>query len=115
MRTAGCVLYLLKWHRDTFESLKESIRMGGDVDSLAAIVVGILGTPHTQHTYSTHTTHERVNSTRNVVAIVAGGKYGLGELPEWLFEPLEDKAYLHETARRFQHFVERLTAGGDSS
>ena len=21
MRTAGCVLYLLKWHRDTFESL----------------------------------------------------------------------------------------------
>lgn len=86
MRTAGCVLYLLKWHRDTFESLKESIRMGGDVDSLAAIVVGILG-----------------------------GKYGLGELPEWLFEPLEDKAYLHETARRFQHFAERLTAGGDSS
>lgn len=43
MRTAGCALYLLKWHRDIFESFKESIRMGGDVDSLAAIVVGILG------------------------------------------------------------------------
>ena len=56
-----------------------------------------------------------MDSTRNVVAIVVGGKYGLGELPEWLFEPLEDKAYLHETARRFQHFVERLTPGGDSS
>lgn len=43
MRTAGCALYLLKWHRDIFESFKESIRMGGDVDSLAAIVMGILG------------------------------------------------------------------------
>jgi ADP-ribosylglycohydrolase len=47
MRTAGCVLYLLKWHRDVFESLKECIRMGGDVDSLGAIVVGILGTYRT--------------------------------------------------------------------
>jgi hypothetical protein len=28
-----------------------------------------------------------------------------------LFEPLEDKEYLHETARRFQCFIERLVNG----
>lgn len=43
MRTAGCVLYLLKWYTDPLEGLKAAVKMGGFVDSLAAVVLGTLG------------------------------------------------------------------------
>ncbi len=45
MRTAGCVLYLLKWYTDPLEGLKAAVKMGGFVDSLAAVVLGTLGSP----------------------------------------------------------------------
>lgn len=42
MRTAVSSLYILKHSRDAFSGLKDSIRFGGDVDSIAAICTGIL-------------------------------------------------------------------------
>ena len=41
----GCVLYLIKHYTegDPAESLLRSVYVGGDVDSLAAIVLGMIG------------------------------------------------------------------------
>lgn len=71
--TAGCVLYILKWAKNPFDALKKSVRMGGDVDSLAAITTGILG-----------------------------GKYGLDSLPKFMIERIESKSYLKEVAVNFK-------------
>ena len=38
--TAGCFLYILKWAKTSFEALQYAVKMGGDVDSLAALTVG---------------------------------------------------------------------------
>ncbi len=46
MLTAATVLYLLKYAKDPFSGLKQAILMGGDVDSLAALVTGILAAKH---------------------------------------------------------------------
>ena len=40
MRTAGCVLYILKFYKDPFDTLRMCIRIGGDVDSLGSICLG---------------------------------------------------------------------------
>jgi ADP-ribosylglycohydrolase len=42
MRTAAAALYIIKNVKDPFEGLKRAIRLGGDVDSVAAITTGIL-------------------------------------------------------------------------
>ncbi|USN54479.1 MAG: ADP-ribosylglycohydrolase family protein [Candidatus Peribacteria bacterium] len=42
MTTACCVIYILLHSETAFEALQQSIRMGGDVDSLAAVTTGIL-------------------------------------------------------------------------
>ena len=60
MKTAINVVYVLKHSNSGFEALQNSIRMGGDVDSLASVCTGI-----------------------------AGGKYGLDSLPEFLLEQTE--------------------------
>lgn len=60
MKTAYNVVYVLKHSTSTFDALKASIRMGGDVDSLAAVCTGI-----------------------------AGGCYGLDSLPPFLSEKTE--------------------------
>jgi len=78
MHTALCVLYLLKYYKSPMDILKASIRIGGDVDSLASICVGIIG-----------------------------ARFGLqiGEpdgLPLWLFNPLEGIDYLQDTALQFK-------------
>jgi len=43
MRTAGVVLYILKWHRGPLDALQASVDVGGDVDSVAALALGIVG------------------------------------------------------------------------
>ncbi|MCX6755441.1 MAG: ADP-ribosylglycohydrolase family protein [Candidatus Nomurabacteria bacterium] len=60
MKTALNVVYILKHSSSAFDALKNSINMGGDVDSLAAVSVGI-----------------------------AAGKYGLDSLPQFLLEQTE--------------------------
>ncbi|MBP6256147.1 ADP-ribosylglycohydrolase family protein [Patescibacteria group bacterium] len=41
LRTAYAVIYVLKHAKSAFEALKFSIELGGDIDSLAAVTVGI--------------------------------------------------------------------------
>jgi len=43
MRTAALVLYILKWYRDPLDALVAAVDVGGDVDSTAALVLGIIG------------------------------------------------------------------------
>ncbi|KAL6080381.1 ADPribosylglycohydrolase superfamily protein [Balamuthia mandrillaris] len=76
MRTAGCVLYILKFYRSPMDTLRIAIQMGGDVDSLASICLGIVG-----------------------------GRYGLTGLPSWMFDQLEAKDELIALAKRFEEFV----------
>jgi ADP-ribosylglycohydrolase len=57
MKTALNVVYVLKHSSSAFEALQHSIRMGGDVDSLASVSTGI-----------------------------AGGYYGLDSLPDFLYQ-----------------------------
>lgn len=60
MKTAMNAVYVLKHSHSAFDALKTSIRMGGDVDSLAAVCVG-----------------------------VAAGRYGLDSLPKFLLDETE--------------------------
>ena len=60
MKTALNVVYVLKHSTSAFEALKNSINMGGDVDSLAAVCTGI-----------------------------ATGKYGMESLPSFLLKQTE--------------------------
>jgi ADP-ribosylglycohydrolase len=75
MYTAVSALYLLKHSTSPFEGLKHSIRTGGDVDSLAAIVVGILA-----------------------------GQYE-NDLPEYMIQNVEGKPYLATIATGFGDFL----------
>lgn len=63
MKTALNVVYVLKHSKTAFEALQNSINMGGDVDSLAAVCTGI-----------------------------AAGRYGLESLPNFLVEQTEGLA-----------------------
>ena len=72
MRTAGTALHLLKFCKTPFEALRRSILVGGDVDTLASIVVGI------------------VCGMGNEV-----------DLPNWMFEQLEHVNELTEFADKF--------------
>lgn len=74
--TAGCVLYVLKWGNNAFDCLKKAIRLGGDVDSVAALTTGIMG-----------------------------GRIGLDSLPSEFLDQVEGKAYLLEIASRFEKTV----------
>lgn len=76
MYTAISALYLIKHSNSAFEGLKNSINIGGDVDSLAAIVVGILA-----------------------------GKYGIDSLPEYMIQNVEGKKYIKEIAEKFTSYV----------
>lgn len=71
--TAGAVLYILKQATNTFDALKQSIYLGGDVDSVASITTGIMG------------------------AI-----YGLDSLPKFMLEEIEGKAYLEALAIQWE-------------
>jgi ADP-ribosylglycohydrolase len=73
MYTAGCVLYVLKYSKDAMDGLKKSIYMGGDVDSIASIVTGILA-----------------------------GVHGIGSLPSFMVESVEGHDYLTSIAKDFE-------------
>ncbi len=70
--TAGSVLYILKHSMNTFDALKKSIYLGGDVDSIASISTGILA-----------------------------GKTGLESLPKFMREKTEKITDLDEIAEKF--------------
>jgi len=85
MRTVGVVLYLLRWHRGPLDVLKASIDMGGDVDSVAALCLGILGAS-------------------------CGLRFGEeGGLSWSLLEELEGVEYLVAAAKAFSEWVEGQT------
>jgi len=76
MRTAGCVLYILKHVSSAMEALKASIHIGGDVDSLAALTVGL-----------------------------AGARYGLQDIPEKLLNGVENREYILQIAKNFENWI----------
>lgn len=78
MYTAVAALYFIKHSRSAFEGLKHSINLGGDVDSLASIVTGILA-----------------------------GKYGISDLPAYMIQNVEGVSYLREIAKAFELYVEK--------
>ncbi len=77
MYTAITALYLIKHSNSAFDGLKNSINIGGDVDSLAAIVVGILA-----------------------------GKYGIDSLPQYMINNVEGVNYLKEISKEFNTYAE---------
>lgn len=74
--TATAAVYILKHSNNAFEGLKNSINLGGDVDSIAAITTGILA-----------------------------GKYGLDSLPEFMKEQTEGKEKIKELAEKFHKYL----------
>eukprot|EP01126_Amoeba_proteus_P062361 TRINITY_DN8465_c0_g1_i27.p1 TRINITY_DN8465_c0_g1~~TRINITY_DN8465_c0_g1_i27.p1 ORF type:complete len:231 (+),score=53.92 TRINITY_DN8465_c0_g1_i27:1402-2094(+) len=76
MRTVGVALYLLKFYKSPFDLLKHCIFIGGDIDSLASICLGIVG-----------------------------GRYGLYDLPQFLFDKLEGVPYLEDLSLKFSQFL----------
>jgi len=71
MRLAGTALYIIKHAKDTFEGLKRSVLVGGDIGTLAPVVVGILA-----------------------------GKFGLESLPKSLLE-VENRQNIVAVANHF--------------
>ena len=81
MRTAGVVLYILRFQRGPRDALLTSLYIGGDVDSIAALCLGVVG-----------------------------GSKGLqlgqqGGLPWFLVEELEGVEYLVAQASRFEAWL----------
>lgn len=76
MYTAISALYFIKHSTSAFEGLKNSINLGGDVDSLASIVVGILA-----------------------------GKYGIDDLPAYMIRNVEGTKYLKTISAEFGNFA----------
>ena len=71
--TTGCVLYILKNSTNTFDTLKKSIKLGGDVDSIASITTGIMA-----------------------------GIHGLKTIPSFMLDNVEGKEYLKPIANSFE-------------
>ena len=81
MRTAAVVLYVVRWHDGPRDALRASIDLGGDVDSIAALALGLVGGS-------------------------AGLQFGEDAgLPWELLEGLEGAEYLASVARRFSAWV----------
>lgn len=76
MHTSISILYVLKHSKSAFEGLQHSINIGGDVDSLASVVVGILA-----------------------------GRFGLDSLPKFMIENVEGREYLNQIALEFNKFL----------
>ncbi|HLP12275.1 MAG TPA: ADP-ribosylglycohydrolase family protein [Flavobacteriales bacterium] len=77
MQTAVSALYVIKHSKTTFEGLKHSINMGGDVDSLASICTGILA-----------------------------GKYGINSLPQYMLDNVEGRDYVKEVGQSLKLWFE---------
>ncbi len=76
MRVAGAALYITRHAEDAFGGLKDAIRLGGDVDSIASVCTGILG-----------------------------GRYGLDSLPEFMIGEIEGKERIRDVAARFSAWL----------
>ncbi|WP_299462444.1 ADP-ribosylglycohydrolase family protein [uncultured Microscilla sp.] len=76
MLTAISTVYILKHAQNAFEGLQYAINLGGDVDSLASVCTGILG-----------------------------GKFGLGSLPNFMLNQVENRSYLLEVAKDFDDWL----------
>jgi len=84
MRTAGCVLWILKHHRPTkpLNTLLASMYIGGDVDSSAALCLAMVGG------------REGLNFGRQ------------GGLPMHMIEKVESVEYVVDTAEKFGKWIE---------
>lgn len=87
MRTAAVMLYVLKWHQGPLDALAASVDIGGDVDSTAALVLGIVG-----------------------------GSSGLqigepGGVPAFMVEEVEGVEYLLARAREFEAWLRSAEEG----
>lgn len=79
LTTAYNVVYVMKHSRSAFDALRLSINMGGDVDSLAAVCVGI-----------------------------AAGRYGLRSLPKFLLEQTEGLSRMEDLGEKlYQKFFNK--------
>ena len=74
--TAGCVLFILKNSNNAMDALVKSIRIGGDVDSIASITTGIMA-----------------------------GIYGLNSLPDFMLQSVEGVAYIKEISNSFKRYI----------
>lgn len=74
--TAGIILYILKHISNPFDGLKYAIRVGGDVDSSASIVTGVLSS-----------------------------RYGIKSLPKYMKNNIEGRDYLKSKASEFKTFL----------
>lgn len=79
MYTAIAALYMIKHSFSAYEGLKNSIRLGGDVDSLASIVVGILA-----------------------------AKYGIKSIPNYMLENVEGVPYLKQIANLYSDYYSKI-------
>ncbi|MGH1338187.1 MAG: ADP-ribosylglycohydrolase family protein [Aureispira sp.] len=77
--TTGAVLYLLQQSTTPFDGLQKAIHLGGDVDSVASIVTGILA-----------------------------GSQGLDSLPAYMLAQVEGVAYLREQGKLLAAFLVKL-------
>ncbi|MGY3794074.1 ADP-ribosylglycohydrolase family protein [Aquimarina sp. 433] len=75
--TTGSVLYILQHSNSAMDGLKKSVYLGGDVDSLASIVTGILA-----------------------------GRYGVRSLPNFMLENIEAELYLKRIAKKFGKYLQ---------
>eukprot|EP00927_Polykrikos_kofoidii_P024985 TRINITY_DN22557_c1_g1_i1.p1 TRINITY_DN22557_c1_g1~~TRINITY_DN22557_c1_g1_i1.p1 ORF type:complete len:671 (-),score=106.16 TRINITY_DN22557_c1_g1_i1:472-2484(-) len=83
-RTLGCVLYLLKYHTEgaSLETLRRCLCIGGDVDSLAALCLAVVGARE-------------------------GLRFGEpGGIPVHFLQKLESVEYIADTAQNFERWVE---------
>jgi hypothetical protein len=102
MRTAGCVLYLLKWYTDPLEGLKAAVKMGGFVDSLAAVVLGTLGSPIALAVcFLSSFTHSPPD---------LGARYGLEGLHPNFVRKVECREELQTLGQAYGEFIARLCA-----
>eukprot|EP00038_Savillea_parva_P014740 m.217170 g.217170 ORF g.217170 m.217170 type:complete len:406 (+) comp28963_c0_seq1:164-1381(+) len=90
MRTAGVVMYLVRYHRGPADVLQAAVDIGGDVDSIAALCLGmVLAGPC---------------DGERVFGDVDGGE-GTGVLPWVLLDELEGAEYLVDVAERYEAWL----------
>ena len=105
MRTAGCVLYLLKWYTDPLEGLKAAVKMGGFVDSLAAVVLGTLGSPPALTFPVLHPRPSGLSLEHG-----PGARYGLEGLNPNFVRKVECREELQTLGQAYGEFIARLHA-----
>lgn len=98
MRTVGCVLYLLKYHQSHIDTLLSSVRIGGDVDSLASITMGLVCGRF-------GVTFHPVKSTQDI-QVMKTSITNTNALPEFFIYELEGVEYILEVAEEFSRYLD---------